>query len=83
MGVLIKFLLILILAIYTFYKVAGFLFRIVFGNLKSDPGGFRQSRQSTKKAPDSNLNIDKVPHPETGSKPGYQGGEYVDFEEVK
>ena len=83
MGVIFKFLLILVLAIYTFYKVAGFLFRVVFGSLRSDPGSFRQERHSTKKAPNSNLNIDKVPHPQSGSNKSFDGGEYVDFEEVK
>ena len=80
---MIKFLLVLVLLIYVFYKTAGFLFRIVFGNLRSDPGGYQQRRQYTKKAPNSNLNIDNVPHPPTKDKPGYDGGEYVDFEEVK
>ena len=79
---MIKFLVILVLIIYVFYKTAGFLFRIVFGNLRSDPGSF-QRKQYSKKAPNSNLNIDKVPSPQSKSKPGYEGGEFVDFEEVK
>lgn len=80
---MIKFLIVLVLIIYVFYKTVGFLFKIVFGNLRSDPGAFNQRRQYTKKAPNSNLNIDKVPHPQTNNKDGYEGGEYVDFEEVK
>lgn len=77
-----KFLIILILIIYTFYKVAGFFFRLVFGNLRSDPGSFKQRPQSHK-AHNSNLNIDKIPLEQSRSKTEFKGGEYVDFEEVK
>lgn len=82
---LLKFLFILILAIYVFYRVAGFLFRLVFGSLRSDPGRFQNEyRQHKKRAPGSNLNIDQVPQPKSKSKKtGYDGGEYVDYEEVK
>ena len=81
---MIKFLLILILLIYVFYKSAGFLFKIVFGNLRSDPGSFQQRQQHySKKAPNSNLNIDNVPQHKTNNKSGFDGGEYVDYEEVK
>ena len=81
---MIKFLIILVLIIYVFYKTAGFLFKMVFGSLRSDPGQFQgRRRQSTRKAPGSNLNIDKVPRDQKSKKPGYDGGEYVDFEEVK
>ena len=79
-----KFLLILILLIYVFYKSAGFLFKLVFGNLRSDPGSFQQRQQHySKKAPNSNLNIDNVPQHKTNNKSGFDGGEYVDYEEVK
>lgn len=77
-----KFLIILILIIYTFYKVAGFFFRLVFGNLRSDPGSFKR-RPQPHKAPNSNLNIDKIPVEPSKAKTDFRGGEYVDFEEVK
>lgn len=81
---MVKILLILILLIYVFYKSAGFLFKIVFGNLRSDPGSFQQRQQHySKKAPNSNLNIDNVPQHKTNNKSGFDGGEYVDYEEVK
>lgn len=81
---MIKFIIILILIIYVFYKTAGFLFKMVFGGLRSDPGSFQQRhQQNSKKAPNSNLNIDNVPQEQPGNKSGYEGGEYVDFEEVK
>ena len=84
MSVLIKFLLILILVIYAFYKVAGFLFKIVFGNLRNDPGQFSGRNQHySKRAPGSNLNIDKIPTNRSSKGQSYNGGEYVDYEEVK
>ncbi len=81
---MLKFLLILVLIIYVFYKTAGFLFKMVFGGLRSDPGHFQnRSQQYSKKAPNSNLNIDKVPHDNSSQNPKYDGGEYVDYEELK
>jgi len=81
---ILKFLFILILIIYVFYKTAGFLFKIVFGNLRSDPGSFQRRQQHySKKAPDSNLSIDRIPQDKSNKNSGYNGGEYVDFEEVK
>ncbi|MEM6642203.1 MAG: DUF4834 family protein [Bacteroidota bacterium] len=84
MTVLLKFFLILILVIYTFYKVAGFLFRTVFGNLRNDPGAWRQQTRSRPgSARNENLNIDKVPNENPKRNASYEGGEYIDFEEVK
>ncbi len=81
---MLKFLLILVLIIYVFYKTAGFLFRMVFGGLKSDPGQFQnQQRRYSKKAPNSNLNIDKVPNNSEKHNQNFDGGDYVDYEEVK
>lgn len=79
---MLKVLIVLVLVIYVFYKTAGFLFRLVFGPLRTDPGRFRQ-RQYSKKAPNSNLHIDKIPQKRTGRNSDYEGGDYVDFEEVK
>ncbi len=57
---------------------------MVFGNLRSDPGSFQQRQQHySKKAPNSNLNIDNVPQKKSENNQGFEGGEYVDFEEVK
>ncbi len=78
---LLKVLITLILILYLFYKVSGFLFKVVFGGLRNDPAQFRRSQQKSKKAPGSNLNIDRIPH-ENKSKSTFKGGEYVDFEEV-
>jgi len=80
--VLFKFLLILILIIYVFYKAAGFLFRLVFGGFRNDPGHFRS--ENTRRASNGNLRVDKIPHSKRDrSKNDFSGGEYVDYEEVK
>ena len=81
---LLRYLLILVLIIYVFYKGSRFLYRLVFGELRNDPRNF-QGRQPnySRKAPDSNLNIDNVPRQGSNSNSGYEGGEYVDYEEVK
>ncbi|MEM0941198.1 MAG: hypothetical protein AAF600_13315 [Bacteroidota bacterium] len=79
-----KFLIVLVLIIYIFYKVAGILFRIVFSGLKSDPWHFQTKRQQySKKASNSNLNIDNIPRKQSKKNKNYDGGEYVDFEELK
>jgi len=80
---MLKILLIFILIVYAFCKIAGFLFRLIFGLLRTNPGGFQRRGQYAKKAPDSNLNIDKAPQQRTVKNSGYEGGDYVDFEEVK
>lgn len=80
---MLKFLIILVLIVYVFFKTAGFVFRLVFGNLRNEGGNFQNSGQHySKRAPGSNLNIDKVPHPVSKKKSTYKGGEYVDYEEV-
>ena len=75
---MIKFLLILFLICYALYRVGGFLFKIMsIGASQAQ----QQKQQSTRrKAPQSNLNIDHMPKKHAK---GYEGGDYVDFEEVK
>ncbi|MEM6734874.1 MAG: DUF4834 family protein [Bacteroidota bacterium] len=79
-----RILIILILIIYVFYKTARFIFKILSSGLKSDSWHF-QTRQHpySKKAPDSNLNIDNMPHKQSKKNMNYDEGEYVDFEELK
>lgn len=77
-----KFLIILVLIVYVFYKIAGSLFKIVFGNFRNDPRDFQQRQQHSRKTAEG-LNIDKTPtHKQNSNTSGYKGGEYIDFEEV-
>lgn len=82
-----KFLLILALFCYLIYRVGGFLFRMFFiGAQQSQQRNQYQgnySNSQSRKAPDSNLNIDHIPHKDKKDPKDFKGGEYVDFEEVK
>ncbi len=78
---MLKFLLIAILVIYCFYRVAAFLFRFMLGGF--DRGQFNSTQYRRRKAPNSNLNVDSIPRTKEGKKKNFQGGDYVDFEEVK
>lgn len=86
---MIKFLLIAGLLFYLIYRVGGFLFRMLFIGAQQqqqqrtqyNQGDYQQSR--SRKAPDSNLNIDHIPHKDEKNPKDFKGGEYVDFEEVK
>ena len=80
---MLKILLTLILITYVLYKTAGFLFRLLLSRQRTNPGGFQRRAQYSKKAPNSNLNIDKIPQQRTRKDTRYEGGDYVDFEEVK
>ena len=43
-----------------------------------------QNKSSKKRAPDSNVDIDYVPDDnKTGSRKGFNDGDYIDYEEVK
>ncbi len=78
---MLKFLLIAILIIYAFYRVAAFLFRFMLGGY--DRGQFNSTQYQRRKAPGSNLNVDSIPRTKAVKKKGFEGGDYVDFEEVK
>lgn len=68
---MLKVIIISILVLYAIYRLSGFLTRI----LSTD--AYNSSGQSRK---DSNVRVDKNPNKD--HKP-YDGGEYVDYEEVK
>ncbi|MEM6831658.1 MAG: DUF4834 domain-containing protein [Bacteroidota bacterium] len=76
---MLKFLLIITLVIYSLYKTASFLFRIVLGG---QPKRQSQGYYNRKRASDDKVHVDKAPS-ENKSRGDYQGGEYIDFEEVK
>ena len=50
-------------------------------------GGYNRDQFNTqyrqRRAPNSNLHVDRVPKNETSRKSDFKGGDYVDFEEVK
>jgi len=73
---------------YIVFRVGGFIFRLFLSGLgNSQRQGNFNSRtykdQPKKRAPGSNLNIDHVPNDQRGRGKKYDGGEYVDYEDVK
>jgi hypothetical protein len=71
---MLRFLLIVSLIVYVLYKF-GF-FRGLAQGMQGDPQG------STRRSPNSNLNVDSVP-PKEKKRNDIKGGEYIDYEEVK
>ncbi len=85
---MLKFLLLSILGFYIFMKIGGFVLRTFFGSLGSDRNQ-RHFTNAGQRPPkryrprDGNLNVDSMPDNKSKRKgTDYQGGEYVDYEEV-
>ena len=81
-----KFIVILVLVAYLFVRVGGYLFGLLFRGAQEFNRGYnpaQQQRNHSKKAPNSNLNIDHIPQKDKKDTKNFGGGEYVDFEEVK
>lgn len=70
---MLKFLLILILALYILSKIGGFLFRA---------GASSQQYRSQARRPDGKIHVDTAP-PKERKGSSIKGGDYVDYEEVK
>lgn len=80
---MLKFLIITFLASYLFYKIGGLLFRALSGTLGANRSDKSFSNgQQRKKPRDGNVNIDYVPNDKKKSKKSYDGGEYIDYEEL-
>ena len=94
---MLKFIIISVLFIYVVYKASDFILRMVDsvtggGRVKNNqrnrnfgPEYRRQQQQSRR--PEGDINIDYVPKDQKQkaqrSSEDYQGGEYVDYEELK
>jgi len=81
---MIKFLLITIAFFYILSKIGGFVFRRLFGAATQQAQQQQQQqRAQTKKPSDGNVHIDYAPKKGEKSSKNFDGGDYVDFEEVK
>ncbi|MGI9542746.1 MAG: hypothetical protein ACR2MX_05765 [Cyclobacteriaceae bacterium] len=77
-----KYIILLILAIYLFYRIGGSIMRFLMVAMGAKPKNFSQPYdRPRKKAANSDLNIDYIPK-KKGKKGSFDDGEYVDFEEV-
>jgi len=79
---MIKFLLIVFLVSYLLYKVGGFLFRMFFISLTQQQRTSANQKQ-TKTSRNGNVDIQFANDQKKRSNKGFEGGEYVDYEEVK
>lgn len=85
---MLKFLLIVFLIGFIFFKLLGLFFKVLLGGSATEKSGHRayqnQQYQSTKST-DGNVNIDYVPNGNESKKSSktFTGGEYVDYEEIK
>jgi hypothetical protein len=89
---MLKFLLILFLIGYIIFKVSGFLFKTLFykayqqqqAQRAAGTGKRPQANGYARKPADGNVQIDHVPQPATKekTKPEFDGGDYVDYEEL-
>ncbi|WP_425392752.1 DUF4834 family protein [Ekhidna sp.] len=83
---MLKIVIILILIGYVFYKVTSFVFSGLFSGFnRNQQFGRNQTSYGSRsrKAPNSNLNIDNIPNSNSKKDGNYKGGEYVDYEEIK
>lgn len=82
---MLKVIIILILIGYVFYRVTNFLFSGMFRGFTrhQEFGQHQQYQRTSRRARNSNLNIDDVPNGKSRKNDGFRGGEYVDYEEVK
>lgn len=77
---MLKFLLIVGILGYIFFKGLGFIIRMIVGGSSMNQYGNQQ--QSQRKPADGNVNVNYVPKDSKTDKKNFKGGEYVDFEEV-
>ena len=78
---MLKFLLVVFILGYVFFKGLGFFFRVILGGsaVNRNPHHSHTQRQPT----GGNVKVDYTPNGTKKSKTDFKGGEYVDFEEVK
>ena len=79
---MLKFLTIVVIVGYVVYKIAGYLFRNAFISASQQHQAPGRNQKKSRKVPDSNLNIDHVPSKQKGPRKDFDGGEYVDYEDV-
>lgn len=80
---MLKFLIIVVLLGYIFFKGLGFVIRLILGGSSVNQfGGQQQKNQGQQKPKNGNVNVDYVPKDANNDQKKFKGGEYVDFEEV-
>ena len=70
----------LLLLIWLFFKALGMIFRTMLGSADDNRSNRYGNNYSGSNRRRGNVNIDHDPNK---SKKGYEGGEYVDYEEIE
>lgn len=70
----------LLLLIWLFFKAVGMIFRTMLGSADQNRNNRYGNNYSGNPRRKGNVNIDHDPNQ---SKKGYDGGEYVDYEEIE
>ena len=82
---MLKFLIIIFLVGYVLYKAGSVIFRVLSGNLNNGQysrGNFQGQGNRPPHNRKGDINIDYVPDDKKNKK-DFDGGEYVDYEELK
>lgn len=82
---MLKFLLIVLLIGFLFFKIFGLFFRVLLGGQtapKSNHRSYQNHQSQSRRSADGNVNIDYVPNDSNKSQKAFKGGEYVDYEEI-
>jgi hypothetical protein len=77
---MLKFLLIIFLFFFILFRLGGFLLKMLGGPSRQDRAKGRKGRKYT--PPGGNVSVDYEPKNEKKKK-DFEGGEYVDYEDVK
>jgi hypothetical protein len=85
---MLKFLIITFLVIFVLIRVGGFIYKTLFWMLGARAGNRNMYRHNGQRPQQrrtaGDINIDYIPENDTKQKrAGFNGGEYVDYEEVK
>jgi hypothetical protein len=78
---MLKFVLIVFIIGYVFFKGLGFFFKTIVGGQSMNRPG--QDGSTQRKTTNGNVSVDFKPDDNKNSKKDFKGGEYVDFEEIK
>ena len=78
-----KVLLIVFAFFFLLFRVGGFFMRILFGGMQAKQQQPFQKNASQHKPKDGNVRVEHIPEEPKGKKKGFEGGDYIDYEEVK
>lgn len=80
-----KVLLIVFAFFFLLFRVGGFFMKLLFGGMqaKQNQPFQKQSSQNKPKPKDGNVHIEHVPDNLKKGDKGFDGGDYIDYEEVK